>query len=122
MTYAPYQTSYSFKEIAERNKMQAKKNISGSTPLLNTMTRELASFGVSPNPATHKVTLTFNYKELGKYMDVIDLNGTIVKSASTNEDVFNIDLHGLASGHYLIRVHYSDFSMPTEFEKLIILE
>ena len=35
MTYAPYQTSYSFKEIAERNKMQAKKNISGSTPLIN---------------------------------------------------------------------------------------
>jgi hypothetical protein len=109
-------------DFADGYEINTNRNISASTTLLNTMTRELASFGVSPNPATNRVTLSFNYKGLGKYMDIIDLNGTIVKSASTNEDVFNIDLNGLASGHYLIRVHYSDFSMPTEFEKLIILE
>lgn len=109
-------------DFVDGYEINTNRNISTATPLLNTITRELASFGVSPNPATNRVTLSFNYKGLGKDMDVIDLNGTIVKSASTNEDVFNIDLNGLASGHYLIRVHYSDFSMPTEFEKLIILE
>jgi hypothetical protein len=114
--------SKSILDFVDGYEINTNRNISASTTLLNTMTRELASFGVSPNPATNRVTLSFNYKGLGKYMDIIDLNGTIVKSASTNEDVFNIDLNGLASGHYLIRVHYSDFSMPTEFEKLIILE
>lgn len=37
MTYASHQTSYSFMEIAERNKMKAKKNISASTPFFNTL-------------------------------------------------------------------------------------
>ena len=117
-----YRASKPILDFVDGYEININRNISASIPLLNTMSRELASFGVSPNPAKNKVTLSFNYKGLGKYMDVIDLNGTIVRSASTFEDAFNIDLNGLANGHYIIRVHYSDFSIPTEFEKLIILE
>jgi hypothetical protein len=115
-------TSLPVLDYVDGYEINTNRNITATTPLMSTVTREKPNFSISPNPASNKVTLSFDIKELDKQIDIINLNGAVVKSAISGEEVLDLDLNGLAGGHYIIRVSYSDVKITTEFEKLIILE
>ena len=115
-------TSLSVLDYVDGYEINTNRNITATTPLMSTVPREKSHFSISPNPASNKVTLSFDIKELDKQIDIINLNGAVVRSAISGEEVLDLDLNGLAGGHYIIRVSYSDVKITTEFEKLIILE
>ncbi len=115
-------TSLPVLDYVDGYEINTNRNITATTPLMSTVTREKPNFSISPNPASNKVTLSFDIKELDKQIDIISLNGAVVRSEISGEEVLDLDLNGLAGGHYIIRVSYSDVKITTEFEKLIILE
>lgn len=115
-------TSLPVLDYVDGYEINSNRNITATTPLTSTVMREKPNFSISPNPASNKVTLSFDFKELDKQIDIINLNGAVVRSAISGEEVLDLDLNGLSGGHYIIRVGYSDLKITTEFEKLIILE
>jgi hypothetical protein len=115
-------TSLPVLDYVDGYEINTNRNITATTPLMSTVTREKPNFTISPNPASNKVTLSFDIKELDKQIDIISLNGAVVRSEISGEEVLDLDLNGLSGGHYIIRVSYSDVNITTEFEKLIILE
>ena len=115
-------TSLPVLDYVDGYEINTNRNITATTTLMSTVMREKPNFSISPNPASNKVTLSFDIKELDKQIDIINLNGAVVRSAISGEEVLDLDLNGLSGGHYIIRVSYSDVNITTEFEKLIILE
>ncbi len=120
--YRKNRTSLPVLNYVDGYEINTNRNITATTPLMSSVLSGKPNFRVAPNPASNLVTLSFDYKELDKQIEIINLNGTEVRSATSGEDVLNLDLTGLAGGHYIIRVSYSDVNLSTEFEKLIILE
>lgn len=120
--YRKNRTSLPVLNYVDGYEINTNRNITATTPLMSSVPSGKPNFRVAPNPASNIVTVSFDYKELDKQIDIIDLNGTVVRSAISVEDVLNLDLTGLAGGHYIIQVSYSDVNLSTEFEKLIILE
>jgi hypothetical protein len=120
--YRKNRTSLPVLKYVDGYEINTNRNITATTPLMSSVPSGKSNFRVAPNPASNIVTVSFDYKELDKQIDIIDLNGTVVRSAISGEEVLNLDLTGLAGGHYIIRVSYSDVNLSTEFEKLIILE
>jgi hypothetical protein len=120
--YRKNRTSLPVLNYVDGYEINTNRNITATTPLMSSVPSGKPNFRVAPNPASNIVTLSFDYKELDKQIDIINLNGTVVRSAISGVEVLNLDLTGLAGGHYIIRVSYSDVNLSTEFEKLIILE
>ena len=65
------------------------------------------SFMIYPNPAHSMVTLGFNALEEGSYnIKLVDMFGRIIKSdidnASTGDNVYNMNLYGVAKGIYFV--------------------
>jgi hypothetical protein len=114
--------SFPVLDFVDGFEINSTRNITSNNFLTNSVTIENPSFRIAPNPASNKVSISFDYIELDKKIDVINLNGAVVKSMTTGEKDLILDLNGIAGGHYIIRVSYSDINLSTEFEKLMILE
>jgi lysophospholipase L1-like esterase len=75
-----------------------------------------ASYSISPNPAKDNITLLVN-KNGPLILQVIDINGKIVKTNFLLGSVHNIDVSDLKKGLYLIRLNMAS---ETYTEKLIV--
>ena len=73
---------------------------------------------IYPNPAASFATLTIEGANGKVDYSLIDLSGRIIRHKTVNaESAERIDLHGLASGTYFVRVTNENFS---KVEKLVI--
>ncbi len=74
-------------------------------------TLDLANLSVYPNPVTDK--LNVDYKENISNLTVYDLSGRSVKSLTTNNDNNSIDVSGLTSGTYLLKIETENKNVST---------
>jgi hypothetical protein len=81
--------------------------------LVNTASNELKSWNsiIWPNPVTQLLNIELG--KLAKEIEIIDLMGNMVKSINTNDTKIKVDLSGVASGVYIVRVIYENDIVET---------
>lgn len=89
--------------------------------LLNTnesLDSELTNFEVHPNPA-YKVASIYFKSETPKTVEILDLNGRLVKEVilSNHVEMVDIQLDNLASGLYLVKAKYEQFERVQKMVK-----
>ena len=75
------------------------------------------SFSIYPNPATNNVQLIINNKSLAYNIEIININGLVIKQFNTTNKQVNIDLSFAKKGIYFMKI-ISKNSVTTQ--KLII--
>ncbi len=75
------------------------------------------NINIYPNPANSYVTVNIKEGIKNAWINIISIDGRIVKQKSMSDNIENIQLHDLNPGIYVIKVAYKDASMV---KKLII--
>ncbi|MBI9054749.1 MAG: T9SS type A sorting domain-containing protein [Bacteroidales bacterium] len=81
-------------------------NSSGTIDSVESLNNNTSLFSFYPNPATNNLYVDFNLKlhNEEKRIDIIDVNGRVIKTIKTQEDNIPIDVSRLSKGFYFIKV------------------
>ena len=74
---------------------------------INKVSTSLTGVKVSPNPTTGMFTVESN-STLNKTIEVVDLTGKVIMSATTKEDKFNVNINNLSDGIYYVKIKSND--------------
>ncbi|HAD97264.1 MAG TPA: hypothetical protein DCG19_07635 [Cryomorphaceae bacterium] len=72
---------------------------------------------IYPNPARHEININTGDGSLARNIDIMNVNGSVVKSVTANEARNTINISGIASGFYWVRVQTDN---GTAVSKIII--
>ena len=68
----------------------------------------LAQISIYPNPANDYLVVDVAQTESDDFYQLVDLNGRVVATGALKQPKTNVDLSGLESGSYFIRVRVAD--------------
>jgi len=77
---------------------------------------QIANFKIFPNPANQHFQIKPRESSLIYFVEIIALNGNIVKQQVVSNDQYMMDIHDLVKGIYIVRI-YSERGL--ESHKLI---
>ncbi len=81
---------------------------------------ELANVKIFPNPAQTNLNIQLTNSESDIIqMNVLDINGKLIKSAEFNTSTYNLDVSNLTAGTYLVRLRSEEASY---FKKIAVIK
>jgi hypothetical protein len=77
-----------------------------------------AQFNVYPNPSSNRITFTTNLSNTRLNLDIMDINGRLIKSYECNGSNKVMDVSGFKNGVYILKISSKDFNSFVKFIKM----
>lgn len=74
-------------------------------------------YKIYPVPVVQNLSIEIQNEKIVERIEIFDLQGRLLRSISSNEKKYNLDVHSLISGTYLLKIIFADGNI--DLEKII---